>query len=165
MTRIEISVLKPDAALRAFADTFCRRPTMKSSSAPVFVMRLDFGGSLTLAARLQRSVTPLAAERPRLHSHAERERKDHMPPRSADMNRATITGTGQVTIPKEVRQRLGLRADSRVEFMVVSDHVEMRVVTPPPGISQSGFGLLKSRRTAVPTDSDVASLLRPEHDE
>jgi AbrB family looped-hinge helix DNA binding protein len=81
------------------------------------------------------------------------------------MNAATITSKGQVTIPQEVRRRLGIRAGSRVEFMVVADHVEMRVVTPPAKVSGSGYGLLKSPRTAVPADFDVASLLRSERDE
>jgi len=79
------------------------------------------------------------------------------------MNAATITSKGQVTIPQEIRRRLGIRAGSRVEILVVEDHVEMRVVAPPAKVSGSGFGLLKSPRTAVPADFDVASRLRPEH--
>ncbi|WP_058555683.1 AbrB/MazE/SpoVT family DNA-binding domain-containing protein [Thiohalocapsa sp. ML1] len=81
------------------------------------------------------------------------------------MNAATITSAGQVTIPQEIRQQLGIRAGSQVEFMVVADHVEMRVVAPPAKVVGSGFGLLKSSRTAVPTDLDVASLFRAGHDE
>ena len=80
------------------------------------------------------------------------------------MNAAMITSKGQVTIPQEIRQRLGLRVGSRVELLVVEDHVEIRVA-PPAEVSGTGFGLLKSPRAAVPADFDVASLLRPEREE
>jgi len=34
---------------------------------------------------------------------------------------ATMTSKGQVTVPKEVRERLGLRAGVRVEFRIEED--------------------------------------------
>ena len=43
----------------------------------------------------------------------------------------------------------------------VGDHVEMRVRSSPPGETRSGFGMLKSRRAAVPTDFDPATLVNP----
>jgi hypothetical protein len=42
---------------------------------------------------------------------------------------------------------LGIRQGSRIEFALVGDHVEMRVVSSPAGVADSGFGMLKSRRT------------------
>jgi AbrB family looped-hinge helix DNA binding protein len=77
------------------------------------------------------------------------------------MDTTTVTSKGQVTIPRAVRQSLGIRQGSTVEFLVVGDHVEMRVVRSPQTISPGGFGLLKSGRTAVPADFDPASLLKP----
>jgi AbrB family looped-hinge helix DNA binding protein len=71
----------------------------------------------------------------------------------------SVTSKGQVTIPKELRQQLGIRQGSRIEFSLVGDHVEMRVRSSPAGDTGSGFGMLKSRRTAAPTDFDVATLL------
>lgn len=76
------------------------------------------------------------------------------------MEATSVTSKGQVTIPKEVRQQLGIRQGSRIEFSVVDTHVEMRVKSSPGGVSDSGFGLLKSRRTTVPADFDPANLLK-----
>lgn len=77
------------------------------------------------------------------------------------MEATLVTSKGQVTIPKEVRQELGIRQGSRIEFAVVGDHVEMRVKSTPVDVPASGFGMVKSKRPAVPADFDPASLLRP----
>lgn len=37
------------------------------------------------------------------------------------MPTATITSKGQITLPIEVRERLGLRRGDRVEFLIASD--------------------------------------------
>jgi len=76
------------------------------------------------------------------------------------MEATSVTSKGQVTIPKELRQRLGIRQGSRIEFSLVGDHVVMRVSSSPAAESVSGFGLLKSRRKAVPADLDPASLIK-----
>ncbi len=70
----------------------------------------------------------------------------------------TITSKGQVTIPKQVRQQLGIRQGSEVEFTVVGDHVELRVVQQPTVVPVTGFGLLKSKRRSAPADLDPATL-------
>jgi len=72
----------------------------------------------------------------------------------------SVTSKGQVTIPKALRQHLGIRQGSRIEFSLVGDHVEMRVRSTPSGASGSGFGMLKSKRPPVPTDFDPAALLK-----
>lgn len=76
------------------------------------------------------------------------------------MQVTSVTSKGQVTIPKDLRQQLGIRQGSRVVFLLVGDHVEMRVKHLPSGAAGSGFGLLKSKRAAVPADFDPASLLK-----
>lgn len=81
------------------------------------------------------------------------------------MDLTTVTSKGQVTIPKAVRQRLGIRKGSRIEFKVVGDYVEMRLVRRVAKPSSSGFGMLKSSRSSVPTDFDPASLLAANNDE
>lgn len=76
------------------------------------------------------------------------------------MEVTSVTSKGQVTIPKALRQQLGIRQGSRIEFQRVGDHIEMRV-HGSPGVEQgSGFGLLKSRRRPVPVDFDPAVLLK-----
>lgn len=77
------------------------------------------------------------------------------------MEATSVTSKGQVTIPKELRQQLGIRQGSRIVFSLVGDHVEMRVQGAPSRGARSGFGMLKSRRTAVPADFDAATLARP----
>ena len=76
------------------------------------------------------------------------------------MQTTSVTSKGQVTIPKSVRQKLGIRQGSKVEFFFADDHVELRVKSTPADIPANGFGMLKSKKTAVPADLDPASLLK-----
>lgn len=73
-----------------------------------------------------------------------------------------MTSKGQVTVPKAVRQQLGLRQGMRVAFMVEGDHAVLRPSTPERAAPQSGFGMVKVTGPTVPPDFDVASLLKPE---
>lgn len=76
------------------------------------------------------------------------------------MSSAAVTVKGQVTIPIEVRRKLGLRQGSRVEFKVLADRVELVVAHASAEIGGQGFGMLKSKRKPVPADFDPAQLLR-----
>jgi AbrB family looped-hinge helix DNA binding protein len=76
------------------------------------------------------------------------------------MENTSVTSKGQVTIPKVVRQQLGIRQGSRIEFALVGDHVELRVKSSPSGVQDSGFGMLKSRRASAPADLDPATLIK-----
>lgn len=78
------------------------------------------------------------------------------------MDELSVTSKGQVTIPKAVRQKLGIRAGSKVMFRVVDDHAELTRVNTAIHPTTSGFGMLKSERKSVPADFDVACLLAPE---
>lgn len=55
----------------------------------------------------------------------------------------TLTSKGQVTIPAEVRQRLGIQPRGRVIFRIVDDRVEL---LPPPLNLADTFGAVKPRR-------------------
>ena len=77
------------------------------------------------------------------------------------MLRTSVTSKGQVTIPKLVRQQLGIRKGSQISFEVVGNHVEMRVESAPVKINKSGFGMLKTRKKSVAVDFDPAVLLKP----
>jgi AbrB family looped-hinge helix DNA binding protein len=78
------------------------------------------------------------------------------------MESTTMTSKGQVTIPKSVRQQLGLRQGTRVAFVVEGDHAVLRPAVPERSAPKSGFGMIKVAGPAVPPDFDVASLLKPE---
>ena len=73
----------------------------------------------------------------------------------------TMTTKGQVTIPKSVRQQLGLKQGSRVAFVVEGDHAVLRPASPERALPKSGFGMVKVSGPALPADFDVASLLKP----
>jgi AbrB family looped-hinge helix DNA binding protein len=75
------------------------------------------------------------------------------------METTSVTSKGQVTIPLEIRQRLGIRKGSRVSFILSGNHIELRVSKTPETVTSSGFGMLKSKRKPVPADFDVANLL------
>ncbi len=75
------------------------------------------------------------------------------------MRTTSVTSKGQVTIPKSVRQQLGILQGSRIEFSLVGDHVELRVRDSPAEVPAGGFGMLTSRKRTVPADFDPASLL------
>lgn len=77
------------------------------------------------------------------------------------MQTTTMTSKGQVTVPKEVRQRLGLRRGTRIAFVVEGDHAVLRPAVPERSRPESGFGMIQVFGPAVPADFDVASLLKP----
>ncbi len=68
---------------------------------------------------------------------------------------ATLTSKGQVTVPKEVRERLGLRAGRKVRFSLEDGE---RVTMEPAGHSISDlFGILgKPPRSATLEEMDEA---------
>ena len=74
----------------------------------------------------------------------------------------TVTSKGRVTIPKSVRQKLGIRKGTRVRVVVVDDHAELHLVSMPAEVSGSGFGMLESDRLSVAADFDPASVLQGE---
>jgi AbrB family looped-hinge helix DNA binding protein len=74
---------------------------------------------------------------------------------------SSLTSKGQVTIPKALRQQLGLARGSRVSFQLVGDHIEVRPLRQEQAVNASGFGMLSSHRPPVPAHFDPASLLEP----
>lgn len=70
-----------------------------------------------------------------------------------------LTGKGQVTIPRDVRQHFGLKQDMAMTFAIEGDYIALRAAHIPRQANASGFGLIQSRRTGVPADFDLASLV------
>ncbi|MFN7741553.1 MAG: AbrB/MazE/SpoVT family DNA-binding domain-containing protein, partial [Cyanobacteriota bacterium] len=66
-----------------------------------------------------------------------------------------------VTIPKALRQQLGLARGSRVSFQLVGDHIEVRPLQQEQAVSASGCGMRSSPLPPVPPHSDPARLLPP----
>lgn len=73
----------------------------------------------------------------------------------------TMTSKGQVTIPIEIRQRLGLRQGMRIAFVVEGDHAVLRPATPDRTRPPSGFGMIAVTGPAVAAHFDAATLLQP----
>jgi len=57
-----------------------------------------------------------------------------------------ITSKGQVTIPVEIREKLGLLPDSEVEFEVVGQTVRIRKIRPGKARSTRGKSLVNRLR-------------------
>ena len=74
----------------------------------------------------------------------------------------SVTSKGQVTIPVDMRKKLGIRQGSRIGFRVRGKVVEMSVsqAVVAPSAVPSAFDMLKSTRRAVTPAFDVATLLR-----
>ena len=75
---------------------------------------------------------------------------------------ATLTSKGQITLPKEIRDRLGLDAGSVLDFQILEDNtITARQVLPD---ARRIRGLLKSPHTSPPTveqmDEAVSKQLR-----
>ncbi len=68
-----------------------------------------------------------------------------------DMARSTLTSKGQITIPKEIRSRLGLRRGDQVEFRV-DDSGEVRM-KPARGPAGRGLAGLLAHRAPTPAVS------------
>lgn len=71
----------------------------------------------------------------------------------------TMTSKGQVTIPRDVRQHFGLKQGMAISFEIEGDHIALRAVHVPGSSGKSGFGLVSSRRKAIPVDFDAAGLV------
>lgn len=66
------------------------------------------------------------------------------------MATVTISPKFQVVIPKEVRQRLGLKAGQKVQTIVFDDRIELIPVKPIKKMR----GFLKGIDTKVPREAD-----------
>lgn len=76
-----------------------------------------------------------------------------------------ITTKGQVTIPQEIRIRLGLLPHTNVEFELVGDHARIRKARRAPGEGERGSLALDALRgtanTRMSTD-EILALTRGE---
>ena len=76
-----------------------------------------------------------------------------------------ITSKGQVTIPQNVRNRLGLLPHTEVEFEVAGDHARIRKARHAPGMSARGQSVLRALRGKADTrltTGEIMALTRAE---
>ncbi len=68
---------------------------------------------------------------------------------------ATVTAKGQVTLPVEVRRRLGLRPGSKLEFIVIDDD-RLEAIPVSETVSSLKGMVPKPRKTLSLADMDKA---------
>ncbi|MGH9611084.1 MAG: AbrB/MazE/SpoVT family DNA-binding domain-containing protein [Bryobacteraceae bacterium] len=76
-----------------------------------------------------------------------------------------VTEKGQVTIPQEIRDRLGLLPHTEVEFEMAGDHARIRKAGRQPGDSARGRLVLRSLRGTADvsmTTDEILALTRGE---
>jgi AbrB family looped-hinge helix DNA binding protein len=60
---------------------------------------------------------------------------------------STISSKGQVTVPLEIRRRLGLKEGDRVEFVVEGEHTIIRPAQPAGNPFEKYVGILPAFRS------------------
>ena len=70
-----------------------------------------------------------------------------------------ITSKGQVTIPRQIRKRLGLLPHTKVEFELAGDHARIRKARCPPGESVRGRLALDVLRGTADTRMSTDEIL------
>lgn len=70
-----------------------------------------------------------------------------------------ITTKGQVTIPREIRNRLGLLPHTQVEFEFAGDHARIRKARRAPGESARGSLALEALRGTADTRMSTDEIL------
>ncbi len=71
-----------------------------------------------------------------------------------------VTSKGQVTIPVEIRERLGILPNSEVEFEVVGDAVVMRKANGERRRGRSVVSRMKGKATVTMTTDEILELTR-----
>jgi AbrB family looped-hinge helix DNA binding protein len=71
-----------------------------------------------------------------------------------------ITSKGQVTIPQEIRDRLGLQPETEVAFEVIGNTVRIRKVGDRPGRGRGIVDRLRGRATTRLTTDQILALTR-----
>ena len=73
-----------------------------------------------------------------------------------------VTSKGQVTIPRNVRQHLGIFPQSEVEFVVEGNTVILRTVTEEISRGKKLVETLRGRATVRMTTDEIMALTRGE---
>jgi AbrB family looped-hinge helix DNA binding protein len=71
-----------------------------------------------------------------------------------------ITSKGQVTIPQDIRERIGLLPDTEVEFEVVGNAVKIRKARDSRARGRALVARLKGRASRAMTTDEIMKLTR-----
>jgi antitoxin PrlF len=80
-------------------------------------------------------------------------------------NSSTISSKGQITVPQEIRNRLGISAGDRVEFVVENGRTLIRPLRSSDNPFQTYTGALKGFRNRKEIKSWVSELRDDEEDD
>jgi antitoxin PrlF len=71
-----------------------------------------------------------------------------------------ITSKGQVTIPIEIRERVGLLPDTEVEFKITGNTVVLKKVGSPSKRSRDLINRMRRKATLKMTTDEILALTR-----
>ncbi|NJL09737.1 MAG: AbrB/MazE/SpoVT family DNA-binding domain-containing protein [Calothrix sp. SM1_7_51] len=75
-----------------------------------------------------------------------------------------ITSKGQVTIPVEIREKLGLLPNTEVEFEVIGDAVYLKKAKVHQSPGKRLVEMMKGKATVKMTTSEIMALTRQENE-
>ncbi len=75
-----------------------------------------------------------------------------------------VTTKGQVTIPQEIREELGIYPNTEVEFRRVGDAVEIRKAAGRPTRGETLVERLRGRGTVSMSTAEILALTRDDDD-
>lgn len=73
-----------------------------------------------------------------------------------------VTSKGQVTIPRNIRQKLGIAPQSEVEFVIEGNTVRLKTVTGTDSKGKRLVDSLRGRATVRMTTDEIMALTRGE---
>jgi len=74
--------------------------------------------------------------------------------------KAILSEKGQVTIPKDIRDRLGLKNGQVLDFVVDNSEIRVRKVAPIDA-AESVYGILKGKRSSDQIIRDLRGIADP----
>jgi AbrB family looped-hinge helix DNA binding protein len=74
-----------------------------------------------------------------------------------------VTSKGQVTIPRNIRQKLGIMPQSEVEFVIEGNTVLLKTTTKEGSKGKRLVDSLKGRATVRMTTDEIMALTRGEN--
>jgi AbrB family looped-hinge helix DNA binding protein len=73
-----------------------------------------------------------------------------------------VTSKGQVTIPRDIRRKMGIDSHSEVEFVIEGNTVILRPAQGPPTRGNRIVESLRGRATVKMTTDEIMALTRGE---